>query len=762
MTRLSFAPILLLLTLSWTTVGAEGAALYLDPGRPVEERVADLLARMTLAEKVGQMTQINLSRLMGDGEWDRGPLNHEWLDRLLVEGATGSLLSGGGAAPLPNTPVSWAETINELQRIAVESTRLGIPILYGIDAVHGHNNVSGATIYPHGIGLAATFDRQLVESVAFATARDAAATGITWNFSPVADLGTDPRWGRFYETFGESPALAAELTAAHVRGQNRVARVASTLKHFVGYGQAKSGKDRAPADLSLRELRDTQLPAFAAGIRSGAQAVMANSGSLNSVPVHTSRFLLSEVLRNELGFSGPVLSDWGDVDKLVSVHRVAPDYEAAVAMAVNAGVDVVMVPHDGERFARALLRQVESGGVTRRRIDEAAGRVLALKFRLGLFEQPYVDAAATASIEGRGLGGGGLALRSALAGITLLENRRGALPLSDTQRLLVAGAGADDAAMQLGGWTIEWQGLASGDDRAPATTVLRGLREQAPAGAAVEPLPRLTAAAGPTALRADAVVLVLGEPPYAEGAGDSDTLRLPEQQLEQARLLVAGLEGLDAKLIVVLFAGRPILLPGWLTEASDALLMAYLPGSEGGSAVAQVLFGGVSPAGRLPFSWPREVGQLPLAGGALPAESRSEPRYRFGHGLSYTMFRYRNLRAEQVDAGVVLTVTVENTGDTAGDEVVLAFAGFPTLPWMTPDRVLAGFERVRLAPGEARDVSVAVPWTALALVPGDADAGGLPEVMAGEYRFEVGSSVSYIDLQRCMPRSCRQGGGSRE
>jgi beta-glucosidase len=443
------------LALAWWGVVAAQPLPYQDPAQSPEARAEDLLARMTLEEKVGQMTQVNVTRLMGSGEWDRGPLNEAWLEHIFAKLHVGSILSGGGAAPLPNTPRAWAEMTNELQRHALEHSRLGIPLIYGVDAVHGHNNVLGATIYPHNLGLAATWNPELAERIAFATARDVRATGIHWNFAPVADLGRDPRWGRFYETFGEDPLLAGALVAASVRGLEN-GSVAATVKHFLGYGAPNAGRDRAPAFIPNRLLFELHLPPFAAGFEAGARTVMVNSGAVNGVPAHASRHLLTELLRGKLGFGGVVVSDWSDIHKLVTVHGVARDFAHAVEMSIGAGVDMYMVPYDAQTFTATLLELVRAGRVSEARIDEAAGRILTLKFALGLFEQPYVDAAEAERIiveQDRAL-----AYEAAVQSITLLEND-GVLPLGEgARRILVTGPSADSVANQMGGWTIGWQG----------------------------------------------------------------------------------------------------------------------------------------------------------------------------------------------------------------------------------------------------------------------------------------------------------------
>ncbi len=717
--------------------------VYLDPAQSVAARVADLLARLTLAEKVGQMTQIDVTRLMGSGEWDRGPLNDEWLQRVLVDNHVGSLLSGGGAAPVPNTPQAWAELTNELQRYALEHSRLPIPLIYGVDAVHGHNNVLGATIYPHNLGLAATFDPALVEQISERVADDLLATGTPWTFAPVADVGRDPRWGRFYETFGEDPVLAADFVAASVRGLQASGKVAATVKHFGGYSQPLVGFDRSPAFLDPRTLRTVHFPAARAGLAAGADTVMANSGSVNGVPVHASKYLLTEVLRDEFGFGGVTVSDWNDVDKLVAAHRVAATFKDAVAISVNAGVDMYMVPHDADTFTQTLTELVEEGAVSEARVDEAVGRILALKFKLGLFEQPYVDAeAADAAVVEQDRA---LARRAAAASLTLLEN--GPLPFDDTVKtILLVGAGADSIKNQTGGWTIGWQGLGDAGETPPGTTVLAALQAQAPAGVTVTYLAdtRDGDAVTGAARAANVVVAVLGEPPYAEGEGDSATLALPVEQLELLRRLVQT----DTPVVVVLMAGRPLILPEDVRTGIDSLVMAYLPGSEGGPAIADLLYGRTSPSGKLPFSWPKHAGQLPLTYD-VPPGAPYDPLYAFGSGLSYTRFEQGNLSAAVTGDAVEVSVKLTNTGDRAGSETVQVYLSRPPVGVLTPLKQLVGFARVRLEPGATRTVTLTVPLERFAVVPGDVWGGASAdeaEVPPGTYTLGVGRSQVKVEV----------------
>ena len=714
--------------------------VYLDPTQPTEARVADLLGRLTLEEKVGQMTQIDVTRLMGTGEWDRGPLNEAWLQRVLVDNHVGSLLSGGGAAPAPNTPKAWAEMTNSLQRYALEHARLPIPLIYGVDAVHGDNNVLGATIYPHNLGLAATFDPELAEEISRKVGDDLLATGTPWTFAPVADVGRDARWGRFYETFGEDPYLTSDLVAASVRGFQASGRVAATVKHFGGYSQPLVGFDRSPAFLDARTLRTVHFPAARAGLDAGADTVMANSGSVNGVPVHASHYLLTDVLRGVFGFDGVTVSDWNDIDKLVTSHKVAATFKDAVAMSINAGVDMYMVPHDADTFTQTLTELVEEGTVPEARIDEAVGHILVLKFELGLFEHPYVDAESADAVvmeQDRAL-----ARRAAAESLTLLEN--GPLPFDDTvKNILLVGESADSLKNQTGGWTIGWQGLPDTGETPPGTTVLEAMQAEAPTGVTVDYLANTRDAEALTAAAraADAVVAVLGEPPYAEGEGDSATLQFPDDQLGLLRTLIQT----DTPVVVVLMAGRPLIIPEDIQTGLDSLVMAYLPGSEGGPAVADLLYGRINPSGKLPFSWPKDTGQLPLTYDVLPG-APYDPLYAFGEGLSYTRFQQSNVSAALGGDGVNVSLELGNTGDLSGSETVLVYASRPPAGVLTPVEQLVGFARVTLEPGETQTVTLNIPLEHLAVIPGDVLGEAEAEVVPGTYTFMVGEAEVKLDM----------------
>jgi beta-glucosidase len=676
------------------TAQTPSQAPYQDPSLPVKQRVADLLSRMTLEEKVGQMGQINLHVLMGDPStpWDRAALNPVMQENVLDTNKIGSILSGGGAwPPVGNDARAWANTVNDVQRYALEESegnRLKIPIIYGVDAVHGHNNLSDATMVPHQIGLGATFDPPLARRLGASTGRQVRATGIPWNFAPVLDTQRDHRWGRSYEPFSEDPLLNGELGTASIDGLEGTSlssqrSVAATAKHFIGYSAPDTGMDRTNATISEQELRQIHLPPFKKAIEDGVATVMINSGSVNGEPVHASRRLLTDLLRGELGFKGVAISDWQDVENLVTKYKVAATMEDALALAVNAGMDMSMIPLDADGFTEGMLGAVANDKISEARIDEAVGRILTLKFDLGLFERPYADPD-TAQQVVQDPAHRPLARQAARESLVLLENHN-ALPLAGRGRILLTGPNADSVPNQLGGWSIGWQGAFNLPADVPlpeVTTIREGLEDAgarvsyaqgAPDDPAADPDDPAVAEARQEAVDAArgarSVVVAVGERPYAETPGDDPT---PELAPAQAAL-IDDLQATGKKVIVVVVAGRPLVMNRQLNRA-DAALMAFLPGSEGGAAIAEALLGDYNPSGRLPVSWPRSLDQFPLA---YNEPGPYQPRYAFGFGRSYTRFVVRELdgpRGVRRGETARFDVRLANRGRMDGDHTLLAFA----------------------------------------------------------------------------------------
>jgi beta-glucosidase len=782
---------LIAVALGMTAASAPGAGQprYLDANASIKDRVDDLLRRMTLAEKVGQMDQIVIGELRdttppasGDcnnAGGNNDPLQIPCLQRVLIDYHTGSILSGGTDNPVDNTGRGWAEQYNTIQRYAIENSRLHIPVIYGVDAVHGFGHPFEATLFPHSIGIGATWDTELAEAAGAATREQLLATGGNWNFAPVQDLARDNRWGRYYETWAEQPFLASELGAANTRGLQgggfNSPQVAATVKHFAGYSQSINGHDRVEAQLPIRYLQDILLPPYVGGLDAGAATVMVNSGSINNIPATASHYLLTEQLRDRLGFKGVVISDFGDVPALQNAYHVATDFPDAIAKAVNAGIDVSMTPFDYVGWNNGLIQNVRDGRVSMKRIDQSVRRILTLKFQLGLFDDPFVDpAAADAAITANR----DLARKAAEESITLLRNEGGTLPLSPTANLVVTGPSADRVNNQLGGWSVSWQGVFDAgnhvccmgppDQIPPATTVLEGIQAAAsnvvsvPTGQEVTPAQQEQAVVATQS--ADAAVVVVGERAYAEGLGDNPTPMLPADQ----RSLIAALQGTGKPVIVVIIAGRPLGL-GAAANAS-ALLMAYLPGTEGGAAVADVLFGVVNPSGHLPVTWPsaadRNAGDFDTGG---PSTAGDEPkffdqlpgtnfgpgsgynaRYPFGFGLSYTTFETSDLSVTSSVSRrgtVTATFTVANTGSRAGTDVVPVYVHQPVSDIVAPPRRLVGFTRVDLDAGESRVVHVSFPVSELAVTPGDIDGAGRPKVEPGSYQVQVGNLTADFSVR---------------
>jgi len=597
-----------------TTRAAPAPSSYNDASVPVEARVKDLLGRMTLAEKIGQMTQVEKNSIQPDG-----------VTRFLL----GSILSGGGGSPAQNDASHWLEMTNAYQQAALQ-TRLGIPLIYGADAVHGHNNLMGAVIYPQQIGLGAAADTALVKRIGRATAEEMQATGVQWDFAPVLAVPQDIRWGRTYEGYSENTALVSQLGAAFIHGLqgeklSDPASALATAKHFIGDGGTTFGSSTSngylidQGDMRVDEatLRAEFLPPYQAALEAGALSAMASFSSWNGEKMHAQKHLLTDVLKGELGFKGFVVSDWGGID------QISPDYNQAVITAVNAGVDMAMTPYDASRFINALTRAVNDGKVPQARIDDAVSRILYAKFKLGLFEHPLGNRnlmAKVGSPEHRQLG------REAVArSLVLLQNDRQTLPLAKNVAVIfVAGQGANDIGMQCGGWTIEWQGQ-SGDITA-ATSLLKGITNTA-AGSKVLYDPSGDFKGDGTPSKADVGIVVVGEMPYAEGVGDSQNPALTQSDVD----LIGKMRVRSQKLVVIILSGRPLIITDVLSKA-DAWVAAWLPGTEG-QGVADVLFGDQPFRGKLPYTWPRSSGQIPIHS-SQAGNGPSAALFPYGFGLS--------------------------------------------------------------------------------------------------------------------------------
>ncbi|NUT31975.1 MAG: glycoside hydrolase family 3 protein [Hamadaea sp.] len=595
-------PVLVLAGITAPTSAGAAAFPYQDPTLPVPTRVADLLARMSLDEKLGQMTQA-----------ERGSATPADVTTYRL----GSILSGGGSAPSPNTATAWADMYDGFQQGAL-ATPLQIPMIYGVDAVHGHNNVVGATIFPHNIGLGATRNPALLEQIGRATAEEVSGTGIDWDFAPCLCVARNDRWGRTYESFGEVPEIASSLTTIVTGLQGTQlggpASVLATAKHYVGDGGTTGGDDQGNTELTEAQLRAIHLPPFQAAVQRDVGSVMISYSSWNGVKLHGHQYLVTTVLKGELGFSGFVVSDWNGIDQIDGVSGMSA---SDVRTAVNAGIDMVMVPTAWKNFISLLRTEVQAGRVAQARIDDAVRRILTKKFELGLFERPLTDRGYTSTV---GSAAHRAVARQAVRESQVLLKNSGVLPLAkDNNKIFVAGKSADNIGNQSGGWTISWQG--SSGNITPGTSILQGIRNAAGPGTTVTYSQRGTGIDSSYRV----AIAVVGETPYAEGQGDrTGSMSLDRDDLRTINTL----RGKGVPVVVVLVSGRPLdiasELPNWA-----GLVAAWLPGTEG-AGVADVLYGDYRPTGKLPVTWMSSVSQQPINDG-----DGKTGLFPLGFGLTY-------------------------------------------------------------------------------------------------------------------------------
>ncbi len=761
-----------------TAASASSQPAYLNASVPVPARVSDLLGRMTLPEKIGQMVQIEQSNVTDTTSacTSQGGFNlpnPTCEQKIFVDDNVGSILAGGSDVPIDttgkggpgNTGLDWATEYNTMQSYAIAHSRLHIPVIFGVDAVHGFGHPWQAPLFPQSIGMGATWDPSAAQAGGEVTANALRATGWNWDFAPVQDIARDNRWGRYYETWSEEPTLAAAMGAANVRGlQSGGAgglKVTATVKHFAGYSGSINGHDRVQADVPIRELQDLYLPSYAGAINANAGTVMVDSGSVNGIPATASHYLLTTQLRDRMGFKGVVISDYGDVGALATTYHMAADLAGAAALAINAGVDMAMLPFNADQWQTAVQSDVANHSVSVSRINQAVTRILTLKFQLGLFDHPTVDASkASAAVES----GRDVTLKAAQESMTLLRNQNNALPLSASSKLVVTGPSADSMTNQLGGWSVAWQGVfGSGhvcctgpaNQIPPGTTVLKGLQAADPNVTYATD----QATAVSDAKSADAVVVAVGEKAYAEGLGDNPSPQLaPDQQA-----LISALEATGKPVIVVVIAGRPLGLGP--AENASAVLMAYQGSTEAGTAVADTIFGTIDPSGKLPVTWPSDasatgadfntgapspLGDQPKTFDQLPYTgsgpgSGYNPLYPFAFGLSYTTFKVSGLSATSSvsrNGTVTAQFTVANTGSKAGTDIVPVYVHQPVSVVLVPDQRLAGFTRVTLDAGQSKTVQVSFPVSVLAVTPGDIESDSPPAVETGAYQVQIGTPAT--------------------
>ena len=711
----------LLLTLTITGLGILSAIAQTKNVRSpksIDQKVNALLGKMTLEEKVGQMTNLTLdaiSKTDASGKiLEPHEIDEQKLQEKILKYHIGSFQNVAGHAYSRD---HWYQIISAIQRVALQD-RLKIPALYGIDAIHGVTYTLGSTLFPQEIAMAATFNPGLAYQEGEISAYETRASYIPWNFSPVLDVAKNQVWPRIYETFGEDPYLVKTMGAAIIKGYqgNNVGdkyHVTSTMKHFLGYGDPLSGKDRTPAWIPDRYMREYFLPPFIEAVRSGSRTLMVNSSEINGVPIHASKYLLTDVLRKELKFDGIVISDWMDVRYLHTRHHVAATEKDAVALAVNAGIDMCIVPYD-YTFYNYLIQSVHEGKVPMSRINESVRRILHVKYELGLFDRPVGnpgDYPKFGSDEFKAT-----SYKAAAEAITLLKNDNNTLPLKKNINVLVTGPAANTMRSIDGGWSYTWQGEQDDKYAADKNTILKAIQQKIgkenvtyEPGSGFDSLQNINAAVE-SAKKADAVVLCLGESSYTENVGNIDDLDLPAAQIELAKQMVKT----GKPVILVMAEGRPRIITS-IANLSAATVMAYIPGNEGANALADILFGDVNPSGKLPFTYPRYANALvnyyrKNIENGNPDDSHSyNPLYEFGYGLSYTTFKYSNLHLSKPDLRdnetLTVTVNVTNTGSREGKEAVLLYTS-ELYASITPDtKRLRAIDKISLLPGETKTVT---------------------------------------------------------
>lgn len=744
-----------------------GQPVYKDPARPVGQRVEDLLQRMTLEEKVAQMCQYvgpqhirqSQARFKGkqvaknDDAYGFYPtLSINDLYRMTREGQVGSFLH-----------VITVKEADELQHLAMQS-RLQIPLLIGIDAIHGNALVCGATVYPTPIGQAASFDPELVETISREAAREVRAAGAHWTFTPNVDVARDARWGRVGETYGEDPYLVSRMGVATIRGfqgQDCMGgeAVLACAKHLIAGSEPSNGTNAAPMDVSERTLREVYLPPYKAAVEQGGVfTLMAAHNELNGVPCHADRWMMTDIMRGEYGFVGFIVSDWMDIERIHDLHHAAPTLSEAFRQTVDAGLDMHM---HGPEFMEGVVALVRAGKLSEKQIDRACGKILEAKFRLGLFENPYLDPRKTQRMlfneKHRAT-----ALKAAEESIVLLKNEGGLLPLDfgKYNRILVTGPNADNHTV-LGDWT-----LAQPDEN--VVTILEGLRAQAGEERIVyydygddvrQNSPEKVAEAAKLAESSDLAVVVVGENPlrYQKSKTCGENIdRMSLDLLGTQEELVRQIHATGVPTIVVLVGGRPLSV-NWISEHVPALIQAWEPGSFAGTALANILCGKVNPSAKLPISMPRHAGQIQMIYNHKPSQyfhryidGKSTPLYAFGYGLSYTTFKYGEveLSAKKCpkDKSFTASVEVSNTGDREGMEIVQLYIRDCYSSATRPVKELKDFARVSLSPGQTRKISFEVTPDKLAYFDREMHYGVEP----GDFEVMIGTSSRDRDLKKAV------------
>lgn len=736
-----------------------------------EKKIDKIIGELTLQEKVGQTCQVTLDALLATDSTGKllSPLQFdpEKYNEALCEYRIGSILNVSANTLSLDEWKTFLDRINN----SFLNEKINVPIIYGIDAIHGVNYTRGATLFPQEIGLAATWNLDLAKKFGEVVAYETRASGLRWNFSPVLDVARQPLWSRYFETLGEDSKMVSLFAKSIVLGYQGsdpseidAYHVASCLKHFVGYSMPFSGRDRTPAWIPEKYMSEIYLPPFEAAVKDGAMTLMINSGDVNGVPGHVNKKLLTEVLKDQWGFKGFTVSDWEDFIMLETVHDVAANQQEAIAAAFNAGVDMSMVPLSPQykTYCQVLVKCVEEGDVSMERLDDAVRRILRVKFALGLFDKSSykpVDYSKFGSDEFKKA-----AWQSAVESITLLKNTDDILPLSKSTKVLVTGPTSNDLTFINGAWTHTWQGVDPSYNTPNCETIYSAIAKEIGAAnclfsqgatlsleggweqcALVD-----TADFSRKAAQSDVIVVCLGELPSTEKPGDIRSLRLLEAQLELAEMAYAT----GKKVVLVLVEARPRVIHS-IVDGAAAIFQTYLPGDYGGTALADLMFGDENPSGKLPYTYPKYDGVIEFydhpksvdRSGKTYGFDAFDPEWEFGFGLSYTDFSYSNLRLDQTsmgtDGSVKVTVDVTNSGERRGKEVVQLYVSDKKASIVPAGKRLVDFKKLDLAPNETQSVEFMISLADLMF----ADQNGSMMYELGTFMVEINGDTLEFELK---------------
>ncbi|MEO8861018.1 MAG: glycoside hydrolase family 3 N-terminal domain-containing protein [Ginsengibacter sp.] len=736
-------------------------SIHLKAQNTIATKVNAMVKQMTLEEKVGQMAQVSIESLGGIKN-STFEFNADKFKDAVVNYKIGSILNTPGL----QTAAQWNTIIEQIQN-ATKETRMKIPVLYGLDDNHGVNYVAGATLFPQEIGQAATWNRDLIYNAGIITAYESRAASVPWTFSPVLDLGTNPEWPRIWEDYGEDPYLGGELGVQFIKGvQDPLGskeKLAVSVKHYMDYSDPKSGHDRTDSWIPENYLREYHLPAFRKAVEAGARTVMVNSALINGVPTHINKHILTDILKNELGFTGFIVSDWQDIENVYRRDHITKDIKGAIMLAINAGIDMSMIPYDYKEFCTDLIALVKEGKVSTSRIDDAVTRILRVKEELKIFETPVTYVKDYPKFGGAEFAKA--AYNTAAESITLLKNMNNVLPLPKNTKVLVTGPNANSMRTLNGGWTYTWQGEKTDEYAEKYNTILEAVQKKfGPSNVTYEKGVGYNMsgkyyedsvvdidAAVKAAAGVDYILLCIGENSYTETPGNLNDLTLSGNQLLLAHAMIKT----GKPVIFLLNEGRPRIISS-IEPGAAAILDLYLPSNYGADALADILTGDINPSGKLPITYPRFTNALvgyihkPSEGDGNPQGGDYFPQFEFGYGLSYTTFEYSNLSINKKDFSpgetATISVTVKNSGKVLGKEIVQLYSS-QLIASLSPDvKRLRGFEKVDLKPGESKTITFQLPLKSLAFVNPD----NKRTLEAGDFKIQIGKESTTFNVNKTI------------